>query len=238
MINRRQLLALASGFLTLNLFAQEANMKKILIIGANGKSGSALVNEALTQGYEVSAIVRNKEYKNDKLKNIIYKDILAITKEDLANFDIVISAFAAWTEETFPLHKKVAEHLRDLLANTKTRLFIVGGAGTLFVDKEMKVRVMDTPEFPADWQGVAKATADSLEVMKNSQNLLWTYVSPAGNYDAEGSRTGKYVLGTDFLILNSQNESYISYADLAVAIIDEIKNEQFIQKRFTAITKQ
>lgn len=238
MINRRQLLALASGFLTLNLFAQEANMKKILIIGANGKSGSALVNEALTQGYEVSAIVRNKEYKNDKLKNIIYKDILAITKEDLADFDIVISAFAAWTEETFPLHKKVAEHLRDLLANTKTRLFIVGGAGTLFVDKEMKVRVMDTPEFPADWQGVAKATADSLEVMKNSQNLLWTYVSPAGNYDAEGSRTGKYVLGTDFLILNSQNESYISYADLAVAIIDEIKNEQFIQKRFTAITKQ
>ena len=238
MINRRQLLALASGFLTLNLFAKEANMKKILIIGANGKSGSALVNEALTQGYEVSAIVRNKEYKNDKLKNIIYKDILAITKEDLANFDIVISAFAAWTEETFPLHKKVAEHLRDLLANTKTRLFIVGGAGTLFVDKEMKVRVMDTPEFPADWQGVAKATADSLEVMKNSQNLLWTYVSPAGNYDAEGSRTGKYVLGTDFLILNSQNESYISYADLAVAIIDEIKNEQFIQKRFTAITKQ
>lgn len=238
MINRRQLLALASGFLTLNLFAKEANMKKILIIGANGKSGSALVNEALTQGYEVSAIVRNKEYKNDKLKNIIYKDILAITKEDLADFDIVISAFAAWTEETFPLHKKVAEHLRDLLANTKTRLFIVDGAGTLFVDKEMKVRVMDTPEFPADWQGVAKATADSLEVMKNSQNLLWTYVSPAGNYDAEGSRTGKYVLGTDFLILNSQNESYISYADLAVAIIDEIKNEQFIQKRFTAITKQ
>ena len=236
MINRRQLLALASGFLTLNLFAQEANMKKILIIGANGKSGSALVNEALTQGYEVSAIVRNKEYKNDKLKNIIYKDILAITKEDLADFDIVISAFAAWTEETFPLHKKVAEHLRDLLANTKTRLFIVGGAGTLFVDKEMKVRVMDTPEFPADWQGVAKATADSLEVMKNSQNLLWTYVSPAGNYDAEGSRTGKYVLGTDFLILNSQNESYISYADLAVAIIDEIKNQKFIQKRFTAIT--
>ena len=65
--------------------------------------------------------------------------------------------------------------------------------------------------------------------------MLWTYVSPAGDYDANGVRTGKYVLGNDHVILNSQNESYISYADLAIAIIDELKNRNFVQKRFTAV---
>ena len=71
--------------------------------------------------------------------------------------------------------------------------------------------------------GVAKATAESYFELKGSTNVLWTYVSPAGDYDANGARTGKYVLGGDDLILNSKNESYISYADLALAIIDEPK---------------
>ncbi|MGP1359216.1 hypothetical protein [Campylobacter sp.] len=61
------------------------------------------------------------------------------------------------------------------------------------------------------------------------------YVIPTGDYDANGTRTGKYVLGGDNLILNSKNESHISYADLALAIIDELKNKNFIQKRFTAV---
>ncbi|WP_159071053.1 hypothetical protein [Campylobacter concisus] len=82
---------------------------------------------------------------------------------------------------------------------------------------------MDTPDFTAAYMGVAKATAESYFELKGSTNVLWTYVSPAGDYDANGARTGKYVLGGDDLILNSKNESYISYADLALAIIDELK---------------
>ena len=206
---------------------------KIAIIGANGKSGANLVNEALKQGYDVTAIVRNKEYKNESVK-VVYKDIFELTKADLAGFDAVISAFAAWSEETFPLHKKVATHLVNLLEGTNTRLIVVGGAGTLFVDSKGTM-VMDTPDFPTAYMGVAKATAESYFELKGSTNVLWTYVSPAGDYDANGARTGKYVLGGDNLILNSKNESYISYADLALAIIDELKNKKFIQKRFTAV---
>ena len=134
----------------------------------------------------------------------------------------------------FPLHKKVAAHLLNLLEGTNTRLIVVGGAGTLFVDSKGTM-LMDTPDFPAAYMGVAKATAESYFVLKGSTNVLWTYVSPAGDYDANGARTGKYVLGGDNLILNSKNESYISYADLALAIIDELKNKKFIQKRFTAV---
>ena len=206
---------------------------KIAIIGANGKSGSNLVQEALKQGYDVTAIVRNKEYKNGDIK-VVYKDIFELTKAYLGGFDAVISTFAAWTPETFGLHKKVSNHLPHALSGTKTRLLVVGGAGTLYVD-DKGTMAMDTPDFPPEYMGVAKATAESFFELKGRTDVLWTYVSPAGEYDDQGARTGKYVLGNDHVILNSQNESYISYADLAIAIIDELKNINFMQKRFTAV---
>ena len=206
---------------------------KVAIIGANGKSGSNLVQEALKQGHDVTAIVRNKEYKNGDVK-VVYKDIFELTKTDLAGFDAVISAFAAWTPETFPLHKKVAKHLADALSGTKTRLLVIGGAGTLYAD-DKGTMAMDTPDFPPEYMGVARATAESFFELKDRSDVLWTYVSPAGDYDANGARTGKCVLGGDNLILNSKNESYISYADLALAVIDELKNGAFVQKRFTAV---
>ena len=206
---------------------------KIAIIGANGKSGSNLVQEALKQSYDVTAIVRNKEYKNGDVK-VVYKDVFELSKADLAGFDAVISAFAAWTPETFGLHKKVAKHLADALSGTKTRLLVVGGAGTLYVD-DKGTMAMDTPGFPPEYMGVAKATAESFFELKGRTGVLWTYVSPAGDYDVNGARTGKYVLGGDNMILNSQNESYISYADLVLAVIDELKNGAFVQKRFTAV---
>lgn len=121
-----------------------------------------------------------------------------------------------------------------MLEGSDTRLLVVGGAGILFVDNKGTM-VMDTPNFPAAYMGVAKATTESYFELKGRSDLLWTYVSPAGDYDANGTRTGKYVLGGYNLILNSKNESYISYADLALAIIDELKNKKFIQKRFTAV---
>ena len=206
---------------------------KVAIIGANGKSGSNLVQEALKQGHDVTAIVRNKEYKNGDVK-IVYKDIFELSKADLEGFDAVISAFAAWTPETFGLHKKVAKHLADALSGTKTRLLVIGGAGTLLVD-DKGTMAMDTPGFPPEYMGVARAAAESFFELKTKSDVLWTYVSPAGDYDANGARTGKYVVGGDNLILNSKNESYISYADLAIAIIDELKNRNFVQKRFTAV---
>ena len=192
-----------------------------------------MVQEALKQGHDVTAIVRNKEYKNSDVK-VVYKDVFELTKADLAGFDAVISAFAAWTPETFGLHKKVAKHLADALSGTKTRLLVIGGAGTLYVD-DKGTMAMDTPDFPPEYMGVAKATAESFFELKGRSDVLWTYVSPAGDYDANGARTGKYVLGGDNLILNSKNESYISYADLALAVIDELKNGAFVQKRFTAV---
>jgi hypothetical protein CCC13826_0849 len=88
----------------------------------------------------------------------------------------------------------VAPHLVNLLEGTNTRLVVALGAGTLFVDGNGTM-LMDTPDFPAAYMGVAKATAESYFELKGSTNVLWTYVSPAGDYDANGARVGKYVLG-------------------------------------------
>jgi len=204
---------------------------RIAIIAANGKTGINLVNEALKQGHDVTTFVRNKEYKNDAIK-VVYKDSFELTKDDLAGFDAVISAFGVWTLDTFALHRKNTQHLADLLSGTKSRLLIVGGAGILRVGEKM---LMDTPQFPAAYMGVTKANAESFYALKDRKDVLWTYVCPAGDYDVNGKRTGEYKLGTNEIILNLGGESYISYADFAIAIIDELKNANFVQKTFTAV---
>ena len=115
---------------------------KVAIIGANGKTGVNLVKEALKQGYDVTAIVRNKEYKNSDVK-VVYKDIFELTKADLAGFDAVISAFGAFADATFPLYKKAVVHLANLLSGSSTRLVIVGGCGVVFRAKRQNRCALD-----------------------------------------------------------------------------------------------
>ena len=115
-------------------------------------------------------IVRNKEYKNSSIK-VFYKDIFELTKADLAGFDAVISAFGTFTDATFHLYKKVAIHLTNLLSGSSTRLIIVGGAGTLLVD-DKSTMAMDTPDFPHEYMGVARAAAESFSSQKLNRTFF------------------------------------------------------------------
>jgi len=138
-------------------------MKKVAIIGANGKSGSALVAEALRQGYDVTGFARNKEYKNGAIK-LVHKDVFELSKADLAGFDVVISAIAAWTPQTFPLHAKMTQHIAELLSGTQTRLFVIGGAGVLYTDASRKTRLM-----VVSWtERKIAATKQAIEANSNS----------------------------------------------------------------------
>lgn len=209
---------------------------KIAILAANGKAGEAILKEALNQGYEVTAIVRNKEYKNDKVK-VIYKDILSLEKADLAGFDAVITAFAAWTPETLPLHTTTLNHLANLLSNTNTRLLVVGGAGSLYVDDALSVMLVDTPEFPDEYKPVANAMKAGLAELRKRNDVKWTYLSPAAEFEPDAPRTGEYIVAGEKFTLNSKGESKISYADYAIAMVDELKNAKFIGKRFSVLEK-
>jgi len=94
---------------------------------------------------------------------------------------------------------------------------------------------METPDFPAQYLPTAKNQGQNLEDLQQSTGIQWTFVSPAGFFDPAGKRTGSYKKGKDVLTLNSKGESYISYADYAIAILDEIEHPQHQNKRFTVV---
>ena len=208
---------------------------KIAVVAANGKAGQLIVEEAVKRGHDVTAIVRSEN--KTQAQHLLKKDLFDLTKEDLAGYDVVVTAFGAWTPETLPLHSKSIEHFNDLLAGTSTRFLVVGGAGSLYVDKEKKVRLVDTAEFPADYKPLSSAQADELDLLRTKKDLNWTFVSPAAEFIPDGARTGEYILAGNFFTVNEAGESKISYADYAIAFVDEIESGKHIQERISVLEK-
>ncbi|QIQ22087.1 NAD(P)-dependent oxidoreductase [Zophobihabitans entericus] len=207
---------------------------KVAVIGATGKSGQHIVTEALNKGYEVTAIVRDKtKITHDKVK-VLERNIFDLTVNDIKGFDAVINAFSAPQNDQHQ-HVVAMQHLIKIFEQVpQVRLLVVGGAGSLYVDPQKSVRLSSTPDFPDAYKPTALNMAESFDLLKVSK-VNWTYFSPAAFYDPDGKRTGKYQLGTDFLMTNKEGQSYISYADYAIAMVAELANKAFIKKRFTIV---
>ena len=212
-------------------------MKKVAIVCAAGKEGRLLVQEALSRGYEVTGFVRKESDAVDPAAKKVVKDLFDLTREDLAGFDAVIDAFGAWTPDTLPLHKTSLKHLCDILSGTKVRLLVVGGAGSLYVNAEHTVQVKDLESFPDVFKPLADNMGEALAQLRTHSDVLWTYLSPAGDFVADGERTGEYLVGGEEYFVNDKGVSRISYADYAIAMIDEVENANNIQKRFSVIGK-
>lgn len=210
-------------------------MKKVAVVCAAGKQGKLLVKEALSRGYSVTGFVRTKEQAENSEANMIVKDLFDLTREDLAGFDVVIDAFGAWAPETLPQHKTSLRHLCDILSGTNVRLLVVGGAGSLYVNPEHTVQVKDLESFPEMFKPLATNMGEALTELRSCNDVKWTYLSPAGNFVADGAQTGKYLLGGEEYFVNEKGVSEISYADYAIAMIDEIEIEKHVQKRFSVI---
>lgn len=208
---------------------------KIAVICANGKAGKLIVKEAVSRGLDVTAVVR--EENQSAAQKVIQKDLFDLTVEDLEGFDVVIDAFGAWTEDTLPLHSTSLKKLCDLLSGSSTRLLVVGGAGSLYVNKEHTACVADGSDFPDAFKPLAAAMAKALGELRQRNDVQWTYLSPAGDFQAEGEKTGKYILGGEELILNFKGESVISYADYAIAMIDEAVKGNHIQERISVVSE-
>lgn len=125
----------------------------------------------------------------------------------------------------------------DALSGKDTRLLVVGGAGSLYVNPEHTACVADGPDFPDMFKPLANAMAKALSELRKRDDVKWTYISPAGDFQADGERTGKYILGGEELVLNEQGESVISYADYAIAMADEIEKGNHIQQRISVVKK-
>ena len=206
---------------------------KIAVVCANGKEGKLLVQEAVDRGLDVTAVVRGEN--RSAAEKVLNKDLFQLTAEDLKGFDVVIDAFGAWTEETRPQHSTSLKHLCDILSGTETRLLVVGGAGSLYVNPEHTACVADGPDFPDAFKPLAAAMAKALSELRERRDVKWTYISPAADFQAEGEKTGKYILGGEELTVNSRGESIISYADYAAAMIDEAVKGNHIQQRISVV---
>lgn len=213
-------------------------MKNVVIIGASGFVGTAIVEEALTRGYQVKGIVRNPgkvTISNPNLK-LIKADIMdtAGLTELLKGEELVISAYnPGWTnpgiyDDTLNGYTSILKAAKGAGAK---RLLIVGGAGSLYVAPN--VRVMDTGTLPEEIlpgvKGLAKVLTDYLMPEKD---IDWVFFSPAGNI-FPGERTAKFRLGKDDLIVDGEGNSNISVQDYAVAMIDELENASHHRQRFT-----
>lgn len=210
---------------------------KVALVGANGKIGSRILEEALSRGHEVTGIARKPEssaIKNPNLTwvkgDVLDTDALA---EILKEHDAVISAFGIdWSKpETFHLFSDVAQSVINAAKKAGVkRLINVGGAGSLEVAPG--VQLVDTPNFPAEWKLGALAQRDSLEVFRKENDLDWTFFSPAIIIEP-GAKTGKARLGKDNPVFDADGNSHITYDDYASALIDELEKPQFIKARFT-----
>lgn len=208
---------------------------KITVVCAAGKAGRLIVDEALSRGIEVTAVVRKNTGSLPAGVKVIEKDLFNLTTADVEGSDVVIDAFGAWTEETLPLHSTSLKHLCDILSGTDIRLLVVGGAGSLYVNKEHTASVSDGPDFPDVFKPLAAAMAKALGELRKRDDVKWTYISPAGDFQSEGERSGKYILSGEELTLNSRGESIISYADYAIAMVDEAVKGNHIQQRISVV---
>lgn len=213
-------------------------MKKIVLIGASGFVGSAILNEALSRGHQVTAIVRHPEKITIKNNNLVVKKGDVSSKESVRELckgaDTVISAYnPGWTnpniyEDTLKIYPAILEGVKK---SGVKRLLIVGGAGTLFVSPGL--RLIDAGVLPdAFMPGVKSLAKFFLETLSAEKTIDWVFFSPAGNI-APGERTGKFRLGKDDLIVDAEGKSNISVEDYAVAMIDELENPAYHQERFT-----
>ncbi|MQU05528.1 NAD(P)-dependent oxidoreductase [Pseudomonas helleri] len=202
-------------------------MSKIAIIGATGRAGSQLLEEALRRGHQVTAIARHASAKIGQRAGVVAKDVDVNDAQALqaavAGHDVVLSAahFSTLTPQA------IIEPVKK--AGVK-RLLVVGGAGSLLLPDDSKV--IDSKGFPEEYKAEASAGGVYLDTLRNEHDLDWTFLCPSAEF-VEGERTGHYRVGKDHLLVSAEGRSWITFADYAIALLDEVEQPKHSRQRFT-----
>jgi len=214
---------------------------KIAVIGASGYVGGAIAAEAIARGHDVTAISRSSSNLPPSPKlHPVALDVheTAQLAEALRGHDAVIHAFNPGRGRTDPdiFDLFVAGHRAIIEAVQQagvTRLLCVGGAGSL--KTKDGVALLDSPEWPKEFDiykdGIL-ATRELYYILQKTDGIDWVYLSPPSML-LPGERTGSYRLGTDQLLYSADGRSWISVADYAVAMTDELEKPAHHRERFT-----
>ena len=198
---------------------------KVALIGASGQAGSRILAELMRRGHQVTGIARQPE-KIAAGANVTAEKGDVYDKDGLVallkGHDVVISSVHFTASDPNLL-------IEAARASGAKRYFVVGGAGSLEVAPGVKL--IDTPEFPAIYKAEAAKGGQFLDLLRQTKDLDWTYLSPSAMFVA-GERTGKFRLGKDQL-LASEKGSSISFEDYAIALADELEKPAHSRQRFT-----
>lgn len=197
---------------------------KIAVIGATGRAGREITAELARRGHEVSAIAR---HPGSALISPLVKPVAGDIADPegmaplLAGHDAVVSAVHF-------LDSDPAKLVSAVRAAGVGRYLVVGGAASLEVAPGKKL--IDQPNFPKEYESEAHAGIAFLDYLRGVDDLDWTFLSPAALL-FEGPRLGTFRLGEDELVANAEGSS-ISFADYAIALVDEIEHPRHVRRRF------
>ncbi|WP_448030918.1 NAD(P)-dependent oxidoreductase [Bradyrhizobium liaoningense] len=199
---------------------------KIAVAGASGRAGSEITRELSRRGHAVTAIARNPE-KIAALPNV------TPTKGDVLDQAGLAKLWAGHDVAVSSVHFLASDPLKLISAAKDSkvgRYLVVGGAGSLEVAPGVKL--IATPDFPEQYKAEAEAGSSFLDLLRQERDLNWTFISPSALF-VEGERTGKFRLGTDQLLADANGKSWITFADYAIALADEIERPTHLKQRFT-----
>lgn len=208
---------------------------KIALIGASGFIGSALLDEALARGHQVTALVTRPERLPTRDGLVVKQsDALDTTAlaEQLSGADVVLSAFSGHAQED--VYDYYVKGFDSILAATQSadvpRLLVVGGAATLEVAPGQLL--LNSAGFPDEYRATAEGAKTALERLRTQQTQQWTMLSPAAEI-FPGERTGQFRLSGDLLLSDAEGNSRISVQDYAVAMLDELETPNHTNQRFS-----
>lgn len=205
----------------------------IIVFGATGRVGQAIVKELLKRKHQVTAAVRDVQRLGGITGDVkvVEVDLMSLTAvtEAAQGHELIISAYGP----RFGAEDELVEVARILIEAAKKaqvpRVLVVGGAGSLKTGSGEQL--MDTLEFPEEARPLALAHAEAFAVISQAE-VIWTYFSPAAVIEP-GLRTGNFRIGTDWLVTDELGYSRISIEDYAVALVDEAEEAEFVNARFT-----
>ena len=206
---------------------------KVVLFGASGMIGSRVLKELVSRGHQVTAVARNTaKVEAGKGVTVVAGDVndAASVAAAARGADAAVCAIAPPHDNPESIVDTVGVLLKGLAQAGVKRLIVVGGAGSLEVAPGLQL--VDAPDFPAAWLGIAQAHRDMLPVLKAS-DFDWSYFSPAGMIQP-GERTGKFRLGGTQLVTTEKGESKISAEDYAAALVDELEAGKHLRQQFTA----
>ncbi|WP_238334022.1 NAD(P)-dependent oxidoreductase [Companilactobacillus halodurans] len=212
-----------------------------MVIGAYGKVGRLVVKDAVEAGMDVTAVA-HKKHSDVKLatNNIVIKNAMDMDAKDVSNFDVIVDAIGGWNKQTAHLIPDVLGKVVRLLAGSKTRYIKVGGANTLYINRDHSQQLQELSSYyPTRFKFLCDAHKKALDLLRTYSNIAWTYVTPPFNFVSNGANTGEYrVFGEEFKANfhgDDGHNDYISYADFANGIVDIIKNNLYLRQRVALV---